>query len=195
MATGATLPSYPTFDPDEEISSLPQKWEEWSEGLEDLMSACAITDHERKFSVLKFYGGEKLRKLEKQLNYDKTTLFGADPSANPPVAGALDHYRSLKEAFTAHFAPCINETYARFQFRSICQEESDSIDTFITRLRTQASRCAFHADDIDSQIRDQIVFGCLSKKIRRKALAENLALERLIQIARAEETACKCGGN
>ena len=70
MATGATLPSYPTFDPDEEISSLPQKWEEWSEGLEDLMSACAITDHERKFSVLKFYGGEKLRKLEKQLNYE-----------------------------------------------------------------------------------------------------------------------------
>ena len=189
MATGATLPSYPTFDPDEEISSLPQKWEEWSEGLEDLMSACAITDHERKFSVLKFYGGEKLRKLEKQLNYDKTTLFGADPNAQPPVVGALDHYRSLKEAFTAHFAPCINETYARFQFRSICQEESDSIDTFITRLRTQASRCAFHADDIDSQIRDQIVFGCLSKKIRRKALAENLALERLIQIARAEETA------
>ena len=33
------------------------------------------------------------------------------------------------------------------------------------------------------------MFGCLSKKIRRKALAENLDLARLIQSARAEETA------
>ena len=202
MATGGTLPPYPTFDPDEEISSLPQKWEGWSEGLEDLMSACAITEQDRKFSVLKFLGGEKLRKLEKQLTYDKTTVFGSDPNANPPVAGAPDHYRSLKEALTAHFAPCVNETYARFQFRSFNQEESESVDSFITRLRAQANRCAFHASDIDNQIRDQIVFGCLSKKIRRKALAENLALERLIQVARAEESARvnaaeieKVGGN
>ena len=165
MATGGTLPPYPTFDPDEEISSLPQKWEEWSEGLEDLMSACAITEHDRKFSVLKFLGGEKLRKLEKQLTYDKTTLFGADPNANPPVAGIPDHYCSLKEALTTHFAPCVNETHARFQFQSINQEELESVNSFITRLCTQANRCAFHASDIDSQIRDQIVFGCSSKKI------------------------------
>ena len=65
--SGGGLPSYPPFDPDEEISSLPQKWEEWSDGLEDLMAACGITEHERKWSTLKFFGGEKLRKLEKQL--------------------------------------------------------------------------------------------------------------------------------
>ena len=184
-----SLPSYPTFDPDDEVSSLPQKWEEYIGGLEDLMAACAINDHQRKFSVLRFYGGEKLRKLEKQLSYDKDVVFGADPAANPAVPGAPDQYRALKEALTAHFAPCVNETFARFQFRSISQEEGESIDTFTTRLRTQAGRCAFHAADNDNQIRDQIVFGCLSKKIRRKALAENLPLDRLIQIARAEETA------
>ena len=184
-----SLPSYPSFDPDDEVSSLPQKWEEYVGGLEDLMAACAITDHQRKFAILRFYGGEKLRKLEKQLSYDKDVLFGADPAANPVVPGAPDQYRALKEALTTHFAPCINETYARFQFRSISQEEGESVDTFFTRLRTQASRCAFHAADNDNQIRDQIVFGCLSKKIRRKALAENLPLDRLIQIARAEETA------
>ena len=60
---------------------------------------------------------------------------------------------------------------------------------FITRLRSQANHCGFHADDKDNQIRDQFVFGCTSKKIRRKALAENLSLDRLIQVARAEESA------
>ena len=187
--SGGGLPSYPPFDPDEEISSLPQKWEEWSDGLEDLMAACGITEHERKWSTLKFFGGEKLRKLEKQLTYDKTVPYGADPNAQPAVAGTPDSYRRLKDALTAHFAPCVNETYARFQFRSIFQGDSESIDTFVTRLRSQASRCNFHADDIANQIRDQIVFGCASKKLRRKALAENYALDRLIQVARAEESA------
>ena len=184
----ATLPSYPAFDTDEEISSLPQKWEEWIDGLENLLAAVDIADHERKWNTLKFYGGEKLRKLEKQLNYDKTAVYGADPAQN--LAGTADHYRRLKEALTAHFAPCVNETYARFCFRSITQEEGESVDTFVTRLRTQASRCGFHDNACsEGQIRDQIVFGCQSKKIRRKALAENLDLARLIQSARAEETA------
>ena len=93
MATGGALPSYPPFDPDEEILSLPQKWEEWSDGLEDLIVTCGITDHERKWSTLKFFGGEKLRKLEKQLTYDKTAPYGADPDAQPAVLGTPDSYR------------------------------------------------------------------------------------------------------
>ena len=38
------LPAYPSFDTDEELSSLPQKWEDWAGGLEDLMSSldCAV---------------------------------------------------------------------------------------------------------------------------------------------------------
>ena len=181
----AALPAYPPFDTDEEISALPQKWEEWVEGLEDLLAAVNITGHERKWSTLKFYGGEKLRKIEKQLDYDKAEPYDADAQQ----AGTQDHYRRLKEALTAHFAPCVNETYARFCFRSIAQEEGESVDAFVTRLRTQASCCGFPQDDLDKQIRDQFVFGCRSKKIRRKALAENLDLARLISSARADETA------
>ena len=188
MAT-ASLPPYPPFDTEDEISSLPQKWEEWVDGLEDMMSALAITDHERKWSMLKFYGGEKLRKLEKQLTYDKDALFGANPDVDPPIRGTANQYKSLKDALSAHFAPCVNETYARFRFRSIMQDESESFDTFVTSLRSQARRCQFHADDLASQIRDQVVFGCRSGKLRRKALAENLTLDRLIQVARAEESA------
>ena len=63
----ATLPPYPSFDTEDDISALPQKWEEWVDGLEDMMAALAITDHARKWSMLKFYDGDKVRKLEKQL--------------------------------------------------------------------------------------------------------------------------------
>ena len=44
----ATLPPYPVFDTEDDISALPQKWEEWVDGLKDLMSALAINDHARK---------------------------------------------------------------------------------------------------------------------------------------------------
>ena len=183
------LPSYPTFDTDQELSSLPQKWEDWVSGLEDLMSSLAIADHQRKWSMLRFYGGEKLRKLETQLAYNKEDPFGANPAAAPPNPGVPDHYRRLKESLSAHFAPCVNEVYSRFRFRSINQDEGESVDAFISRVRSEAAHCNFHQDEHDRQIRDQIVFGCRSGKLRRKALAEDLPLNRLIQTAHAEESA------
>ena len=162
----AMLPTYPVFDTEDEISSLPQKWEDWVGGLEDLMASLAIADHSRRWSMLWFYGGEKLQKLETQLHYDKANPYGAGNDT------AQDHYRRLKEALTAHFAPCVNEVYARFRFRSINQEEGESFDTFVTGVRAQASQCSFHQEEHDKQIRDQIVFGCHSGKLRRKALSE-----------------------
>jgi hypothetical protein len=106
MAAGM-LPSYPVFDTDEELSSLPQKWAKWISGLEDLMSSLAINDHQRMWSMLRFYGGEKLRELETQLAYNKEDPYGADPAAVPPVPGTPNHYRRLKESLTTHFAPCV----------------------------------------------------------------------------------------
>ena len=128
------LPAYPVFDTDDDISSLPQRWEEWVGGLEDLMSSLAVADHERKWSRLRFYGGDKLHKLETQLQYDKHVPFGEDPAADPPVPGGQDHYRRLKEALIAHFAPCVNEVYARFRFRSTNQDEGESVVSLVYAL-------------------------------------------------------------
>ena len=139
--TTAALPPYPVFDTDADAASLPQKWEEWIDGLEALLSAVDITDHQRKWSTLKFYGGEKLRKLEKQLDYDKTVPYDAEAGTrssvrgtpgqcaseqgasmhDTPTQGTQDHYRRLKEALTEHFSPRVNETFDRFCFRSMTQ--------------------------------------------------------------------------
>ena len=89
------LPAYPVFDTDDDISSLPQRWEEWVGGLEDLMSSLAVADHERKWSMLRFYGGDKLRKLETQLQYDKRVPFGEDPAANSPVPSSQRSFDSV----------------------------------------------------------------------------------------------------
>ena len=150
------------------------------DGLETMMIALDIDNHKRKWALMLHYGGEKMRTLEKQIDYDKTAKFDE----------AEDNYRCLKEALTTHFAPSKNTTYASFLFHSMMQEEGELIDSYVTRLRKQAKLCGFcNKDCTERAIRNQIVVGCKSQRMRRKALSEDLQLDRLIQTARAEESA------
>ena len=180
----AMLPSsleFPPFDTDEDPSSIPQRWEDWLHSLETMLLAMAITDHARKWALLLHYAGRKVQTVEKQLTYDKSEAY--DP-------GGADHFRRLKEALNNHFAPAENIAYATHIFHSLKQDEGEPIDSYATRLREQAKRCKFcNADCMSRNIRDQIVVGCRSQRIRRKALSDDLALDNLLKVARAEESA------
>jgi hypothetical protein len=119
-----------------------------------------------------------VREIEKTLDYDKTEKYG----------DVEDHYRRLKEALTAHFGPSRNITYECHVFHKLAQDESESIENFVTRLRKQAKLCGFcDKACMDRNVRNQIVVGCRSERLRLKALEEDLTLERLMQIARAKE--------
>ena len=65
------------------------------------------------------------------------------------------------------------------------QVGDESIDTYVTRLREAASRCSFH--DKNREIKDQIVFSCISDSLRRKSLRDNMDLDTLIKHTRALE--------
>ena len=91
---GTAIPTYPEFDPDEEPSSLSQRWDDWLGGLETMMLALDATSHRRKWALLLHYGGAKVRAIEKQLEYDKTAK----------IDEVEDHYERLKTALTAYFA-------------------------------------------------------------------------------------------
>ena len=62
---------------------------------------------------------------------------------------------------------------------------TETIDEFVTRLRKAAKRCEF--TDRPLEIKLQIVYGCISKRVRRKALSEDMDLEPLLKFARAVE--------
>ena len=125
------MPAYEPFDPEDDPSTLPDKWDVWVHGLENLFEAMAITDHKRRRAMLLMYGGAKMRTTERQLEY-KAELYGTAPNQTE------NHYERLKEAFTKHFAPSKNATYACYELQKIVQEESEDILTFVTRLRKQA---------------------------------------------------------
>lgn len=63
------------------------------------------------------------------------------------------------------------------------------MDTYHTRLRQLAT--TFEFADNDSEIKSQIIQSCTSSKLRRKALSEEMTLNKLLETARTLEQAEK----
>ena len=93
----------------------------------------------------------------------------------------------LKDAFRAYCNPRKNLTLERHKFLKRDQGEAESIDQYVTALRTLASTCEF-GDLKDSLIKDKIVCGVKSQALRGRLLREAvLDLQRAIDISRASE--------
>ena len=164
----AALPDFPAFDINCEPTSLGISWKKWSSRLENLFVALDIKDEARKKALLLHYGGEQLSDIFATLEEE------ADVS-----------YKLTKVKLDAYFEPKVNLTYETYNFRMLCQEEGESIDKFVTRLRESAARCKFH--DPSREIKDQVVQKCNSDKLRRRALREDPSLDSLLKCARAME--------
>lgn len=76
--------------------------------------------------------------------------------------------------------------YERYQFKLIKQETEETFDSFVCRLYTQSRKCDFN--DIDSQMKDQIIEKCQSDSLRREAFRNTMTLDQLILKGRTIET-------
>ena len=92
------------------------------------------------------------------------------------------------ERFKKHVRPTLNPIFARYQFNNEIQG-SEAIDSFVTRLRLKSRDCDYH--DPEEMIRDRIVFGTNSPKIREKLInvGRDLTLQKAIQIGQNYEYA------
>ena len=70
------------------------------------------------------------------------------------------------------------------------QQDSETIDQFVTGLMRQADNCMFEANK-NEQIRDWVIDKCRSSNLKRKLLekCQNLTLEQVQLIARSSEAA------
>ena len=85
--------------------------------------------------------------------------------------------------------PKLNPVFTRYKFNNEVQGKH-SIEQFITKLKLLAKDCAF-GDYENDMVRDRIVFGVTSVKIREKLINEGdkLTLDKAIQIAQSYEYA------
>ena len=97
--------------------------------------------------------------------------------------------KTYYDKFEAYCKPKSNTIYNRYLFKSRTQRDNETFEQFVTELRTLIKDCEYPPDVTDEQIRDHIVFGVKSSKIRQKMILEGseLTLERCMDIAHTYE--------
>ncbi len=92
------------------------------------------------------------------------------------------------EQFEITFIGETNETYERFVFMN----EGETIEQYITALRTLAQSCNFCTCLEKTLLRDRVVLGIRHNSVRKKLLQErNLTLTKAVDICRSSETTSK----
>lgn len=89
----------------------------------------------------------------------------------------------------AYVKPRSNQILARFQLRSLKQGDM-SLEEFITRARTLIDDSGYPVASRDETLRDTLVFGLKSDKVRRDAIAEGntLTFQQVYDLAKTEES-------
>ncbi|XP_063400348.1 uncharacterized protein K02A2.6-like [Mytilus trossulus] len=161
----ASLPNFPSFPVHENNAEI--RWRKWISRLENLFIGLNIKDSKRQRALLLHYAGEDVNEV-----FDTLDNTGEDVDA-------------AKQKLTAYFAPKKNTEYEIYKFRQAKQTSDETIDSFHTRLRQLAVNCEF--TETSKEVKSQIIQGCHSTRLRRKALREDTTLEGLISSARALE--------
>lgn len=103
------------------------------------------------------------------------------------TADERNDVKKVLDKLEEYFHQSKNVIYERYIFGCCKQDEGESIDTFVTRLREKAASCEYGAlrDDL---IRDKLVLGIANEATRRRLLREqNLTLTKALELCRAAE--------
>ena len=168
MATA--LPDFDRFDSSDTTNCAP-RWKKYLARFNILMEALEIPETDagkkrKKALLLHYVGGETFDIYE--------TLKGAD-----------DKFNDVVEKLSNYFVPKANAEYEKYVFRNSKQTEGESLDQFCTRLRKLSINCEFA--DGDTEIKSQIIQGCISHTLRKKALSKTMTLNELIETGKVQE--------
>ena len=115
---------------------------------------------------------------EKGLNIYSTWTMSADERKK-----LENYYKKFEEYVTSRR----NVIYNRYKFHSRVQSESETFDQFSTDLKMMVKDCKYA--ESDNMVRDRIVIGIRSHKIREKLInvGSELTLVKATEIARLHE--------
>ena len=95
------------------------------------------------------------------------------------------------DAFSQYFEPKSNFRLARFQLRDLKQDNKESVDSFVNRLKVQAKKCNFKdASSFEDNLIDQFIKGISHVSVQKKLLDQDpktLTLDKALDLARTFE--------
>ena len=178
MFSSTEIGNIAPFDCKGNPTSVGPRWKRWKRSFEFFLVAKDVQKDLQQKALLLHCAG-----LEVQDIYETLT----DPG---PVGEDDKEYDKTMRTLDSHFSPQVNVPFERHQFRQANQEESETVDQFVTRLFQLAENCDF-SDKKSEHIRDQLIDKCRSHNLRKKLLEAGggLTLRRAQELARAMEAA------
>ena len=140
------LTSVKPFNPHGEPSGAGRQWQHWlksflvyadSKGL--LITADKADNKIQRRALLLHSASEAVQEIFETL---------AD-------TGKAKDYKIAVKALNDYFIPKANSTYQNHLFRSMEQQDSETVAQFVTRLRQVVKDCDY-GDQAENQIRDQV---------------------------------------
>lgn len=155
----------------EDTKNLGSRWDDWKTVLNQYFDGYLIREDNRKLQLLFLHGGIKLYKIHATLPVEID-----DENITQEYDKAI--YRLDK-----YFKPRQSRVVESFKFGRARQNPNETIDQYITRLRTIAQYCEF--DNVDRQIVDKVVQTCYSEELRREFLKQpNIDIQALQDLGR-----------
>ena len=162
------LTGIPTPKIDWNASNLVEQWKQFQEHVSLIFSGPLTGKEEsEKCTYLLLWVGHKGRDVFKSWDLS---------------AGDAKKLSILYAKFKGYVEPKVNSVFKRYQFNNISQDNM-SIEDFVTKLKITVTDCNY--PNKKEMVRDRLVFGIKSAKIREKLLNEGdkLTLEKAVQIA------------
>ena len=93
------------------------------------------------------------------------------------------------EKFEAYTKPQSNHILSRYQLRCL-KQEGMSLEEFLTKARTLVDDCGYDPAFKEETLRDMLVFGLKSDKVRKDAISKgnSLTFQQVYDLAKTEES-------
>lgn len=173
-------------------SNLALDWKMWLRSFELFIKAYEIRRADNgaeqeidKCALLLHHAGPKVQNIYDSLE-DAVDEVPRGPLANSMNPHLTDYERMISK-LDNFFAPKRGPHYEQYIFGMMTQKESEKIEFFAVRLKQQARRCSY-GDQLQQNMKNQLIKGCLSTGLREKLLEHgNDDFDKLLSRAKTYE--------
>ena len=164
------------------VGNTAQNWQEFEEQLRWFLAGTESAEKSdlTKIGIMLSHAGKEAREVYKTLQWDSE--------------GDQNKFNKVIEAFQKYCSPRKNILYERYGFWSLHQEDDESIDAYLTRIKIKIDMCEYTKEGWPQAVRqeltrDKFVFGLIDDTLKERLLREaNLDLNRAVEIAQRTES-------
>lgn len=161
-----------------DTSTVSTRWKKWKRSFEIFLDVNNVAIAARKKSYLLHYAGPQVQDI----------FFSLRGEDDVPPAEGVDVYQQALQLLDGYFLPMKCLPLERHRFRIIEQEEHETVENFVLRLREQGNLCEY-GNHLEEEIKEQIFERGSSDELRAKILTKpEMTLAETIELGRSLET-------